>query len=334
MIPRTGLTFLLAPVLLSGFFMHGCSKRDEFVSPSANSATVVTDVAYGKNINIDGISEDLTLDLYFPRDTTPGKQYPLVVFIHGGGYLSGDKKSARDKCSVLADSGFVTAAINYRLGWDKGSGQCNGNETELENAGYRALQDANAAIRFLVANARQYDIDPNWIFVAGSSAGAITALCTGYFDDATVERYYPLSFRELGGISNAGNNLAVNYTIRGISSISGGLPDSNLVNRPDAVPVIFFHGTEDETIPLESGYFSSCTNYSPLSGSLSLYRVLSGNKIPSVLHLLPGAGHGRDGDSGFTDEFKMSNTACFFHSLMRKELPPSGIYTGVENSCR
>jgi len=41
MIPRTGFTFLLAPVLLSGFFMHGCSKRDEFVSPSANSAVVV-----------------------------------------------------------------------------------------------------------------------------------------------------------------------------------------------------------------------------------------------------------------------------------------------------
>lgn len=304
----------------------GCSGKRHMSTPVTIDKNVVTDVVYGSNTDWKGNTTSLTMDVYAPPQMIEGKKYPLVLFIHGGGYLTGDKKSASDKCSILADSGFIAVSINYRLGWNKGDGQCNGNTYELENAGYRAIQDANAALRFLVSEADKYSLDTNWIFLSGSSAGAITAICATYLNDGNIRTYYPASANALGSLASASNNLTNKYSIKGISSISGGIPDTNLIKTDKVIPTILFHGALDETVPPEYGHFYSCSNYPYISGGVAIYRTIARNNVPVVAHILTDAGHGHDGESGYSDEYKMSETANFFHSLIQKTPLPSGIF--------
>ena len=98
----------------------------------------------------------LVADLFVPNDK-PGP-LPAVVIVHGGGWLNGDKTKFRSLALDLAARGYVTAAIEYRLGGD---------------AKYpAAIHDCNAATRFLRANAPKYKIDCNRIGAIGGSAGA------------------------------------------------------------------------------------------------------------------------------------------------------------------
>lgn len=97
----------------------------------------------------------LLMDIFIPkhRNAAPA---PAVLWIHGGGWEVGDK-NGNSGAKLLANEGFVTASLSYRL-----SG---------ESPFPAAIQDCKCAIRFLRANAPKYGIDPDRIGVAGSSAG-------------------------------------------------------------------------------------------------------------------------------------------------------------------
>ncbi|MBC8354964.1 MAG: SMP-30/gluconolactonase/LRE family protein [Planctomycetes bacterium] len=82
---------------------------------------------------------------------------PAIVVVHGGGWLNGDKSKFRALAIELAKRGYVTAAIEYRLGGE---------------AKFPAgIQDCNAAVRFLRTNAKQFNLDPQRIGAVGGSAG-------------------------------------------------------------------------------------------------------------------------------------------------------------------
>jgi acetyl esterase/lipase len=108
----------------------------------------------------------IELDLY--RSGRPGPKWPLIIWVHGGGWSRGDARVSgayKDWPAVLASlaaRGYVVAAIDYRL-----SG---------EAPFPAALQDVKAAIRFLRAHADEYGIDSQQVFVWGASAGAQLAL--------------------------------------------------------------------------------------------------------------------------------------------------------------
>lgn len=320
----------------SVLLISSCSKKDT-VTPDPVPpvrGNVIRDVVYGSNTDWLGNTVTLLLDVYQPANMEEGKQYPLALFMHGGGYVTGDKGSSDTRCSILADSGFIVASLNYRLGWDNPPGTCEGDSASLNAAGYRGIQDVNAALRYLVSKFDLLSIDTNWIFVGGASAGATMALNSTYLTEAIVQQKYPDAAALLGGLNNAGNNLKNAYSIKGIYSIAGALPDSNLITAETAVPTIFFQGDADEVIPVDTGTYLWCDNYPKLYGSLCLYRRLQAVNKPAVAHILPGSGHGNNGNSGYDSPFIMSNTACFFHNIMRKELPQTGIFMGEINSCR
>ena len=93
----------------------------------------------------------LLADLFVPTDK-PGP-LPAVIIVHGGGWMNGDKAKFRAMAVALAARGYVTAAIEYRLG----------GEAKFP----AAIKDCNAATRFLRANSGKYKIDPNRIGVEG-----------------------------------------------------------------------------------------------------------------------------------------------------------------------
>ena len=323
--------FLFFLVIMIWFLNFNCKNKNENIHPPNKNFLV--DITYGSNKDWKGKTEELKLDIYKPSDAEAGKNYPLIVYLHGGGFSTGDKSGEYDRCLMLADSGFVVACINYRLGWTKGKNPCEGNIKELFQAGYRSMQDLNAALRFLVSKNKEYNIDTNWIFLAGSSAGAFSILHTAYLNDTTAKKYFPDAFNSSGSLFNADNGLKTTYTIKGICSISGALVDSNIITGKNAIPAIFFHGESDKTVPVNFGHYASCDNYPFLVGSECLFRQLIAYNVPAVAHILPKAGHGEEGETEYADEFRMSNTACFFHSLMNNKKPETGLYIGKESSC-
>ncbi len=98
---------------------------------------------------------ELHLDLFHQK--TVRQPMPTLVVVHGGGWLKGEKSKFRALAIQLARRGFVTAAIEYRLGGEA-----------LFPA---AIHDCNAAVRFLRAHADKYLVDPKRIGAIGGSAG-------------------------------------------------------------------------------------------------------------------------------------------------------------------
>ncbi len=321
-------------LLLIWILFSNCSKSTDSVNkvnvePEHNLSNL-TNIQYGSNKDTSGNVVSLTMDLYFPSGATSIGNYPLVMMVHGGTYLNGDKTDVAGYCNILADSGFVVASINYRLGWRAGNGTCDGDTTSLIQAGYRALQDANAAMRFLVTNAGSYGIDTSWLFAGGISAGSTVALNTAYIPNNISMFFMPGEYSLLGSINNADNNLTSSFRIKGICNMWGALPDSNLVTASSATPVISFHGTDDNIIPYNIGYNESCTNSIMLFGSACIQRRLEFYNTPAISNFVIGGGHG---PAVYTPEFLMSNTACFFHRLVKRIPITSKIYTTLVSSC-
>lgn len=98
---------------------------------------------------------EMQLDLYKPK-VVVGK-LPAILCIHGGGWFKGTREAMANSAKAFAANGYVAAAISYRLS-DAAKFPAN-------------IQDCKAAVRWLRANAEQYQIDVNRIAATGSSAG-------------------------------------------------------------------------------------------------------------------------------------------------------------------
>jgi acetyl esterase/lipase len=109
-----------------------------------------TDLSFARYGN-----RELKLDLYRPKETS--KPLPAVVCIHGGGWFQGDRASMRPLAQALAERGFVTITIDYRL-----SG---------EMKFPAQIEDCKGAVRWLCANAAKFGVDAQAIGVTGLSAG-------------------------------------------------------------------------------------------------------------------------------------------------------------------
>jgi acetyl esterase/lipase len=113
----------------------------------------------------------LKLDLYLPAAARAGKDVPVVVLVHGGGWHAGFRSEFAPMAVRLAKQGIAAATISYRL-----SGE----------AQYpAAIHDARAAVRWVRAHAGEYHLDPQRIALAGGSAGgqiASLAGVTGHLD--------------------------------------------------------------------------------------------------------------------------------------------------------
>ena len=100
---------------------------------------------------------------------------PLVIHIHGGGWVNGDKVGVGDLKKWL-DSGISVASINYRF------------TTQAQAAGIKPpvkwpLEDAARAVQFLRSKAGEWNIDKSRIAATGGSAGACSSLWLAFHDD-------------------------------------------------------------------------------------------------------------------------------------------------------
>lgn len=155
------LGFLLVPLtsLLYSYNLYAagiriaCAPRN-IIEPE-NYSEVLAGTVQVADIDYESSYENGFLDLIYPKNIS--KKLPLLVYIHGGYYVGGDKKSAEPYCRVIANDGYIVANINYAL-------------APNEKYPSQVLQ-TDEAIKFLIKNAEAYKIDTQSIFIGGDSAG-------------------------------------------------------------------------------------------------------------------------------------------------------------------
>jgi len=114
----------------------------------------------------------LTTDIHVPEGEGP---FPILVYFHGGGWISGSPKSHRKICHRFAEAGFLVFNVDYALA--------------PENPFPQGFDECCESVRWVVANAEKYKGDSNRLSVGGDSAGGnLTAACAASLaDDSEVD---------------------------------------------------------------------------------------------------------------------------------------------------
>ena len=236
---------------------------------SAYAVTVIENVVYGKAqgywTSYSGIGEtaidiynamsdeleqgmkelELTMDVYLPNDNRQASR-PLLVLIHGGSFFIGDKTDSGFPAwaRAFASMGYVVASVNYRLGFKIGL-----DIAPVKQAGFRGVQDVDAAIRYLIHHQDTYAVDPNRVFVAGTSAGGITALNVAFMRDENI----PSSVKKEGGIKSVNPEMMESYTVRAVGNMWGAVNDLSIFGNASS-SVISFHSIGDPIVPFGKGH--------------------------------------------------------------------------------
>jgi acetyl esterase/lipase len=231
------------------------------------------------------------LDVYNPVDASPPT--PVVVVIHGGGWIEGTKEERVLEIMPYLQMGFAAVNVEYRLG-----------RASLAPA---AVEDCRCALHWVFANAKQYNFDPSRVVLQGGSAGGHLALITGMLtpeegfdrecrapdDDiwtasrgtskdprvAAIVNWFGITdvLDELHG-ANAkryavvwfGNQPNADVLAKRVSPI-------NYVNG-NVPPIVTIHGDKDELVPY--------------SQAVRLHKALDAAAVPNQLYTVVGANHG------------------------------------------
>jgi len=199
---------VLLGFILCAFPLAGYAQHEKF--------TAISDVQY-----CTGGGKPLLMDIFIPKQRihTPT---PAVLWIHGGGWERGDK-NGNSGAVMLANEGFVTASLFYRLSGDWP---------------FPAdIEDCKCAIRYLRANASKYGLDPDRIGVAGASAG-------GHLAELVATAGKDAGLEGSGGWSNASSAVQAVSAYAGASDFTVGA--TQFQNHTGKVIIKLFRGTEKE----------------------------------------------------------------------------------------
>lgn len=281
-------------------------KYEEYFEDLANEATVdakllwpkflsettaaPSGVAVRKDIAFLAPDRKERMDLYLPELRPSGVRSPAVVWIHGGGWTGGKKDASREVnvCATLAAVGYVCVSIEYRLG---------------AGAWPQNLFDCKAAVRYLRDHAKELDINPERIAVAGGSAGGHLALMVGLtsgkpgFEPDNADKLSSGSVRcviDFYGVTNLSTRQETepDGTPTGKNKSGGAIrvfgDESNLSEvfkqvspvthvTPQSPPVMILHGRADTTVDYAQ--------------STELAAKLKEAGVPHELVLIDGIGH-------------------------------------------
>ncbi|GCE14801.1 alpha/beta hydrolase [Tengunoibacter tsumagoiensis] len=250
---------------------------------------------------VDGI--DLFMDIIRPQEL-PAEPLPVVIYIHGGGWESGDRKGRNGES--FARQGFFTASIQYRLS---------------HQATFPAqIEDVKDAVRWLRSHAEEYHIDPARIGVIGHSAGGHLAALLGTStageptDDpksASVQAVVDLSgltdLQKLGDWYDAPTSFVSRFLGGSAQEMVQLARQANPISYVnwDVPPFLIIHGDQDEAVPY--------TQAELLAAAL---KEVGGDV---TLKLLPGENHTFSAQSqdGF-DKVYQDALIFFQHHLAKK----------------
>ena len=265
-------------------------ETSSFLAHVSNQYRVIPNVTYHVASN-----QENKLDLYIPRGATGPT--PVLMYIHGGGWVGGTKESNVLRILPYLEMGWAVANIEYRLG--------------AVARAPAAVEDGLCALRWVIRNAGQYNLDTSRIVTTGNSAGGHLALTTGMIPaSAGLDRECPGS-EELSvaaiinwyGITEVGDLLAgpntKSYAVEWMGSLENRFEIAERVSpmtyvRAGLPPTLTIHGDADPTVPYQH--------------AITLHEKLDELGVSNVLHTVPGGGHG-----GFNRE----QTLAIFETIRR-----------------
>lgn len=187
---------------------------------------------------------ELYLDIYHPSKGSDtrinGVQKPAVLFMFGGGFMSGtrDEASYTPWFKALTEKGYSVVSIDYRLGLTnmKNPGL---NRQFIEKLLYSidiAVEDLYNATAWLIGNGSKYGIDADNMVICGSSAGAIAVMQAEW---------------ELCNRSGKSEILPEDFNYKGVTSFSGAIFSTvgALRYKKEPCPTLMLHGTSDKIVP-------------------------------------------------------------------------------------
>jgi len=263
------------------------------------NVTIQRDVEYGK-------AGDRALKLDIIRPKQPGDSpLPAIVFIHGGAWREGNKAGGVGQLVPFAASGnYFCASVGYRL--------------SREATWPAQIHDCKAAIRWLKANAKQYNIDPEKIGVWGPSAGGHLVSMLGTSGDVkelegdcgspdqssrvacVVDFCGPSDFPAIGRLKGGAAPTAVTQLLGGPidekKEAAVAASPVTYVSKDDP-PFLVVHGTNDQTVPFAQAE--------------TLHAALKKAGVDSTFVRIEGGGHGISGPE------VMKRVRAFFERHLR-----------------
>ena len=286
---------LLALSIVSFLNVTAQCDGNRYLNYIFSDVQVTSDVPYGQNVKYDGTSQTLLCDIYQPVGDNVTNR-PAVIVAHGGFFLSGSKTGADvvPICERLAKMGYVAISMEYRLGITI-TANLAGPMTE---AVMRGVQDGKAAVRFLrktvAVDGNPYNIDPNEIYIAGSSAGGYIALHMAYLDEmAELPAYVNTSNPGLtGDLEGDSGNPGYPSDVKAIVNICGAIGDTAWIHAGDE-PALLFHGTNDQTVPYGSAmqYAFGVAPVVEVDGSFSINQKMDQIGLEHCFEIYEGLDH-------------------------------------------
>ncbi len=268
--------------VLGLFLIASGALAAQTTAPSQLPDSVVAD----RNMEYSAVGGRQLMDVIRPKDAGSGAR-PAVLLLHGGGFRAGSKDGYISFAVKLAEHGYIAATADYRLA--------------PRNQFPAAVQDAKAAVRFLRANAKKFNIDPEHIGALGDSAGGHLVLMLGLtagveeFEGSgpnrdqssavqcVVDKYGPTDFTQSYSKSVDAAQVLPLFLGGDLDHERPAHMRASPLNwvTPNAAPILAIHGTADRYVAYEQ--------------SLWLTERLIAAGVPAELETISGADHGFKG---------------------------------------
>lgn len=256
--------------------------------------TVHTDIVYGEG-------EANRFDLYVPADNTK-ENYGLVVYLHAGGFTSGDKNDDAEMLKWLCSKGYVAAGINYTLRTDTNTASVLSQSNEIK-----------AAVPKVIEAAEQMGYPIDKMAVAGGSAGHALAMIYAYRDAAEAPVPVVLTFGAVGPASFYQEDWGIygldqsDEACAGMFSVMAGVEitpeeirdgsylekvkpiSASMWIRENSAPSVVAYGTHDKV--------------QPYLASLRLKTALEENGVDFQYFEMSHSGHGLQNDSKISNQW-------------------------------
>lgn len=246
--------YLILFIIISVSLVHFGQCNGRYQTEIFNSVSIAT-------VNYSSVYNDYRhkMDIY-TADGDTATNRPVIIYLHGGVFSTGDKNlpDCIDFCTAYAKKGYIAISANYRLSANAILFAIS--EEEQYKTVLKSVADIKSAIRYLRKNhnnGNTLGIDPDGIFLAGYSAGAVLAIHLDYIDQISDLPTSPINAQSL--ISNIGGTLdgdagndGYSSEISGIVSFAGGINNLLWIDSNDK-PIVFVHGNNDVTVNYNCG---------------------------------------------------------------------------------